>query len=295
MLIVYHAAHSADAQLVRGLLGQEGIQSFVFGGALEGGAGLLPVGGSVRVEVADQDAARAREIIEEWQASAVPLSDDEDEPADQDFGDDDTPEHVEDGNAYRPLNQRKLRHTGTGMGGIVFALLIGALLGAAATGIAMQPGAREESADYNGDGVADERLFFEGERLVRVQSDRNTDGDADLVTQYDARGLATGAEQDQDFNGSYETVETYRDGVWTGQSADYDGDGAPERQQIALRGVLTSEEWLDAQGRVIKRNLYTGGRLTGGEIDSDGDGALDTSRLYDSRGEIQSSRPLQAQ
>lgn len=294
MQIVYRAAHSVDAQLVRNLLAQEGIQAFVFGAALEAGAGDLPAGGTVRLEVADQEAARARSIIEEWQATAVPPSEDDEEPTDSDFGDDDAPEHVEDGNAYRPLNQRKPRSAGAGTAAIVVALVIGALLGAAATAIAMQPNTSEEHADYNDDGIADERLIYEGEKLVRVESDRNIDGKPDMVIEYDARGLPTISRQDADFNDSYETEETYRDGLWAGRSVDYDGDGAPEHQQIARRGVLAVEEWLDGQGRVIKRNFYTGGRLTGGEIDSDGNGELDTSRLYDARGEIQSSGPRQA-
>ncbi|MBT2745992.1 DUF2007 domain-containing protein [Lysobacter sp. ISL-50] len=295
MQIVYHAAHSADAQLVRGLLAQEGIQSFVFGGALEAGAGLLPVGGSVRVEVADEQAVRAREIIEEWRAAAVPLDDDEGEPADHDFGDDDTPEHVESENVYRPLNQRKPPPNGFAMASTVIALVIGALLGALATGVVMQPGVSEQDVDYNGDGVADERLVYEGQQLIRTEADRNSDGSADQVIQYDPRGLPTAAEEDQDFNGVRETTTTYRDGLWVERSADYDGDGAPELQQTALRGVPHTDQWLDAQGRVIKRNLYTGGRLTGAEIDSDGDGVLDTVRIFDDRGEIRSTRPLQAQ
>lgn len=293
MQIVYQAAHSADAQLVRGLLAQEGIRSFVFGGALEGGAGLLPVGGSVRVEVADEDVERARAIIDEWQAAEVPESDDDDEP-DRDYGDDATPEHVEDANLYRPLNARKPAAGGFGMAGIVFALVVGALAGALATGAALQPTASVENVDYDADGIADERLSYEDERLVRSDSDRNTDGNVDLVTIYDGNGLPASIEEDQDFNGVRETVSTLAKGLLVTRSADYDGDGVPERQENYLRGVLHTVEWLDKQGHVTKRDTYTGGRLSGGEIDRDGDGALDTARVYDERGEIRHSEPLSA-
>jgi|GEM_PF-377653 len=293
MQIVYQAAHSADAQLVRGLLAQEGIRSFVFGGALEGGAGLLPVGGSVRVEVADEDLERARAIIDEWQAADVPASDDDEDDADRDYGDEATPGHVEDANLYRPLNARKPASGGFGMAGIVFALAIGALGGALATGAALRPSASAQDVDYNGDGIADERLNYEGERLVRVDTDRNTDGSFDLVTRYDGNGLASSIEEDQDFSGVRETSATLDKGLMTVRSADYDGDGVPERQENYLRGVLHNVEWLDAQGRVVKRDTYTGGRLSGGEIDSDRDGVLDTSRVYDERGEVRSSEPLQ--
>ncbi|WP_123645686.1 hypothetical protein [Lysobacter enzymogenes] len=83
-------------------------------------------------------------------------------------------------------------------------------------------------------------------------------------------------------------------GLLATRSADYDGDGVPERQENYLRGVLHTVEWRDKQGCVIKRDTYTGGRLSGGEIDHDGDGAPDTARVYDGRGEIRHSEPLSA-
>lgn len=294
MQIVYHAANSADAQLVRGLLAQEGIQSFVFGGALEAGAGLLPLGGSVRVEVGDEHAAEARAIIEEWQAAAVPFDDDEDELADQDYGDDDTPAHVETDNLYKPLNQRKPQAGGIGMAGIVFAAIIGALLGAVATGLAMQPRSDLKEVDYNADGIADERLIFEDERLVRIDADRNSDGQIDQVTLVDPRGLPTSIEEDRDFDGTRETMSTFQNGLLASLGADYDGDGVPDFQQTALRGIVQTQEWLDKQGRVIKRDKFLDGRLSTGEIDSDGDGTLDRSRGYDERGEVRDSQPLPA-
>lgn len=291
MQIVYQAAHSADAQLVRGLLAQEGIGSFVFGGALEGGAGLLPVGGSVRVEVADEDAERAREIIERWQAAEVPPSDDDEDDADRDYGDDATAAHVEDANLYRPLNARKPRAGGSGLAGIAIALTVGALLGALVASAAQHRSESYEDPDYNGDGVADERLVYEGERLVRIDADRNGDGTADAVTHLDSAGLPRAIEEDQDFNGVRETATALEHGLPVSRSADYDGDGVPERQENYRRGTLQSIEWFDRQGRVVKRDEYTGGRLSGGEIDRDGDGSLDTSRVYDERGEIRSERP----
>jgi hypothetical protein len=76
--------------------------------------------------------------------------------------------------------------------------------------------------------------------------------------------------------------------------ADYDGDGVPDFQQTALRGIVQTQEWLDKQGRVIKRDKFLDGRLSTGEIDSDGDGTLDRSRGYDERGEVRDSQPLPA-
>jgi len=294
MQIVYHAAHSADAQLVRGLLAEEGIRSFVFGGALEGAAGLLPAGGSVRLEVADDDAERARSIIQARQDTAVPLDDRDDaDEVDRDYGDDDTPAHVEGGNLYRPLNQRlPSRHTGASLGGIVFALIAGALGGAIATGIALQPRQSLQPIDYNDDGRPDETLFFEGEHLQRIDADRDSDGEVDQRTHYDERGLPTGIEEDQDFDGVRETASRYENGQLAGRSADYDGDGQVDWQQAAKRGVLQSEQWFDKRGNLIKHIDYVDNRPVSGEFDSDGDGVRDTARDYDPRGEISASRPL---
>lgn len=295
MQIVYHAAHSADAQLVCGLLAQAGIQAFVFGSALEGGAGLLPAGSSVRVEVADEEATRARAIIERWQAEEVPVDPDEVDDEHDDGENRPAPDPIEDDNLYRPLNQRTPRPRGFGWGAIVFAVLAGALLGALVIGAAMRPGVSSQEADYDGDGVADERMFFEGDRLVRVDADRNSDGHDDSVSLYDENGLPRSIEEDQDFSGVRETTSTLSKGLLAARVADYDGDGRSERQEQYRNGVLQNVEWLDAQGRVSKRDTYAGGRLHSGEIDSNGDGKLDTARLYDERGEARSSEPLPTQ
>jgi len=64
---IYVAANSLEAHAVRNLLEAEGIEAQVVGEALEQGA--FPAGGrlSPRVWVHGNDAARARELIEEWE------------------------------------------------------------------------------------------------------------------------------------------------------------------------------------------------------------------------------------
>lgn len=76
MTPVYDAENAIDAQLVCDLLLGDGLDARVLGADLAGGVGELPAGGLVRVWVAPEQAVRARELIDEWQAGGIP---DEDE------------------------------------------------------------------------------------------------------------------------------------------------------------------------------------------------------------------------
>lgn len=67
MQIIYEAANSIEAHIVLGLLLSFGIQGRIEGEHLTGGMGELPVLGLVRIRVAEPDAARARDIIREWE------------------------------------------------------------------------------------------------------------------------------------------------------------------------------------------------------------------------------------
>jgi len=75
MRTVYEAANAFDAQVVKDMLTQQGIDAEVLGAYLQGGAGELPVGGLVRVAVHEADHDAARHLIGEWQR-LPPLPDD---------------------------------------------------------------------------------------------------------------------------------------------------------------------------------------------------------------------------
>lgn len=69
MHIVYRAANIIDANLVKGVLEQAGIPSFVSGEYLTGGVGQLPTSDLVTVMVAAVDVERARPIADEIDAA----------------------------------------------------------------------------------------------------------------------------------------------------------------------------------------------------------------------------------
>ncbi|HSH53522.1 MAG TPA: DUF2007 domain-containing protein [Methylotenera sp.] len=71
MITIYNAANSIEAYLIKNLLEQQEIPAYVLGEHLQSGVGEIPAIGLVRVSVSDSDYARAKEIVDEWDASVV--------------------------------------------------------------------------------------------------------------------------------------------------------------------------------------------------------------------------------
>ena len=71
MMVAYHASNSIEAYLIKNLLEQQEIPAYVFGDYLQGGVGEIPAIGLVTVNVGDSDYSRAKEIVDEWDASVI--------------------------------------------------------------------------------------------------------------------------------------------------------------------------------------------------------------------------------
>ena len=71
MMVAYHASNSIEAYLIKNLLEQQEILAYVFGDYLQGGVGEIPAIGLVTVNVSDSDYTRAKEIVDEWDASVI--------------------------------------------------------------------------------------------------------------------------------------------------------------------------------------------------------------------------------
>lgn len=71
MIIVYHAANSLDANMIKGLLAQYNIPSFIQGELLQGGMGQLPMADLVTVSVQNENEVEAKKIVQEWQAGSI--------------------------------------------------------------------------------------------------------------------------------------------------------------------------------------------------------------------------------
>jgi hypothetical protein len=71
MIIIYHAANSLDANMIKGLLEQYEIRAFIHGEYLQGGMGELPAADLVTVSVDNENYNQARKIVSEWEAATV--------------------------------------------------------------------------------------------------------------------------------------------------------------------------------------------------------------------------------
>lgn len=71
MKIVFNAANSLEAHLVKGLLKLYEITAYVYGEHLQSGAGELPMTGCVNLSVTDEDYLEARTLIKDWEANKL--------------------------------------------------------------------------------------------------------------------------------------------------------------------------------------------------------------------------------
>ncbi len=276
MIIIYRAANIADAHLIRQMLEAEGIHAFIQGEYLQGAVGELPANTEIMVQVGNDDYAAARAVVERWESADVePIEDDAEDIA----------QHA----ASSPPVRR-----GVSVFTVIGCLLFGALTGAAMVWTIYNRPSDGGSIDYDGDGRADERAFFVGERMERVESDRNRDGKADQMFHYGLDGDLDTIESDDDFDGGYETVTRFHHNQPQRWVVDDGLDRKIDYRGEYLMGVVFREEWLDPEGNVVKSILYDNGLPVSGEFDSNGDGRLDTARRYDRRGEIVRSEPLPA-
>ena len=70
MIIIYHAANSLDANMIKSLLEQCHIRAFIQGEYLQGGMGELPAADLVTVSVDDENFTEAKKMIE-WEAATI--------------------------------------------------------------------------------------------------------------------------------------------------------------------------------------------------------------------------------
>lgn len=276
MIIIYRAANIADAHLIRQMLEAEGIHAFIQGEYLQGAVGELPANTEILVQVGNDDYAAARAVVERWESADVEAIEDD-----------------EEGIPQYAVSSSPVRR-GVTVFTVIGCLLFGALAGAAMVWAVYNRPSDGTNVDYDGDGRAEERVFFAGKLVERVESDRNRDGKADQIVRVGLDGAIDMIESDDDFDGGYERVDRFHHNQPQRWVVDDGLDRRIDYRGEYLMGVLFREEWLDPEGNVVKSIGYDNGLPVSGEFDSDGDGRLDTARRYDRRGEILTSEPLPA-
>lgn len=75
MISVYRGSDYFEAQILKGLMEQQGLQVFLQGTALQGGMGDLPALGHLLITVNDADQQRAEDIIAAYEAGDFSLDD----------------------------------------------------------------------------------------------------------------------------------------------------------------------------------------------------------------------------
>lgn len=266
MKTVYRPANGIEAYMLRDLLAQDGIDAHVMGASLEGAIGELPAAGLVRLEVAEEDYAKARALLVEWEKTSPPP-----EPA-----------------AAAPAAKAR-SSLGAGVGGMAIGIVLSALY--------FRAPVHQGAIDYNRDGVPDETWTITPSGVAReMRGDRNGDGRHDIVTRFSENGLVTESETDDDFDGVFETRFTYEAGLVTRSDVDTDSDGMPDVRTYFTHGVADRATHVDRHtGRPLRIEYYRAGRIVHAEVDTDRDGTLDRRVTYSRIGEEASFEEIVAE
>lgn len=262
MKTVYEAGNSLEAHMLTHLLEQEGIEAHIHGEHLQGGVGELPASGLVRLLVDEADYARARTVVEGWDAQqpagGVTLAD---QPA------------------------PSTRWPG---------LLLAVLLGVGGTYAYFSAPVRQDGVDYNRDGLLDEKWTYSAsDRILKLEFDRNFDSKVDSVLHFNSRGELENGESDDDFDGRFETRSRYQLGSVVYTEVDTNGDGYPDLQTYYTHGVAIRIEYIHpVTGRPLRVEHLKLGIVQSAEVDTDQDGTLDTRILYTPLGEVRGREPL---
>lgn len=253
MVTVYKASNSLEAQMIRDLLIRAGLQAELEGFYLQGGVGELQANDIVRVIVPDEETANARQIISEWEATEPETPTPEPSP-----------------------------RSGVGIG----AFIVGVAFGMAGMYWFYTTPVTSDGIDYDGDGSLDEIWHYQGGRIAKSETDRDRDGNVDVVTHFDHRGLIDYSLADEDLNGTFETEYRYNNGNLKERISDLNGDSRPDYRERFVFGVLhqAAIDWNeDGTPRTLRH--YSPFQLTSAEYDVDGDGNYDRKVRYNRYGQ----------
>jgi hypothetical protein len=248
MKSVYETSTSLDAHMILNLLGQEGIEGRVDGEYLPGGVGELQAINLVRVMVDETDHERAAQIIKNWEA-------------------------IETENEEIAKNRKS-------SGASLF--LVGAIIGGGLIYWAYNSPVTEDGIDLNGDSVLDEKWIYKDHRISRTEVDRNFDGNVDVVYNFDRRGGLKESKQDDNFDGVFESVFKFNNGLTQTQDSDLNQDGNIDYKAQFKHGNIEEIVILgEGQDSRKKRQKFKMGKLVSAEYDSNGDGKYDIEYEYD--------------
>jgi hypothetical protein len=257
MQTIYQASNSVEAHMLKNMLEQENIAAFIEGEYLQGGVGELPSHNLVRLVVAETDAERAKEIIDNWN-------------------------EIQDSNQPATENkpQRRLPTFILVFFGMVFGVMISLAF--------FRTHYDYAGNDHDHDGQLDEKWTYSPTGVpLLYEGDRNLDKKIDVITDYNRQGLPEVSEFDDNFDGIFETTASFDKGYMTVSKTDTDGDGFSDFITNYKFGVMTSIEYINVYSGYPKKICsFDLGKLKMCEIDSNLDRAMDKQIHYDADGEV---------
>ena len=121
---------------------------------------------------------------------------------------------------------------------VLGALVLGAVCGGAIVWAIYNHPAEGPVRDFDGDGNIDERVILAGDRIDRVEYDRNDDGKVDRIVYYAPDHLPDHAEFDRDFDGRFEGQVRYADNEPAEWTMDLDGDGVVDIREVYALSLI---------------------------------------------------------
>ncbi|BCU76571.1 hypothetical protein [Luteolibacter sp. LG18] len=218
MTVVKECTTLEQAWLAKNQLENEGIAADILDEATASTAPYLLNSSGIRLAVADEDAAAARQVL------GVP-----------------------------PVEETRRERRNAVPGWLVFTIVaaaVGSLFVAGLNHRSSGPRGSKVDQDRRHDGKIDERVELDAKGQVTARYlDQNSDGKWDAKEAYE-NGVVTLTEQDLDFDGSYDSVSQWKNGRAVSTTIKPGGSGFPLfRYDYDRNGILeTKWEDLDRNG-----------------------------------------------
>ncbi|MCJ8314396.1 MAG: DUF2007 domain-containing protein [Pseudomonadales bacterium] len=229
---IFAAANIVEAYMIQSMLLQSNIHSHLQGDHLQN-AVTQTQENAVKVIVEDEDYLKAISIIREWE-DKQPKS--------------------------KKTKAKKKLYS-------ISQIFIGITIGVAITSYINLTPLTVEGIDYNNDSINDVVYLYNGTRPKSTTVDRNLDGVIDLKLHYSYKGLIKSTEADDDFNGSFETIISYKNGNIQLKRSDTSGDGFYNYQISYNNGVKNKTTFIDSSTQLpIKIQYYNDFNLIKSEL-----------------------------
>jgi tetrahydromethanopterin S-methyltransferase subunit G len=261
MQTIFQASNAVEAHMLKNMLEQENVPSFIEGEFLQGAVGELPAHNLVRLVVADTDFERAQKIINEWQQA----------------------QEINHEEIKKEINAKEFRQLPKFIL-IVFGIILGLIISL----VFFRTPYDFNGIDYNKDDQLDEKWTYSPTGVpLLLEIDRNLDKKFDFITRYNQNGIPENSEFDENFDGVFETKATYEGGNISITKTDTDGDGFADFVTNFRFGVVASVEYINVySGYPNKICSYDLGKIKMCKIDTDLDRVMDKQVHYDASGEI---------